>query len=98
MPGYLYRDDLLGWSRWLKKGGTRVSSDCGGAETARDQRRALGFVRRHVRRLYGGIPPPSQIFLFAERKRRICGTIALDFSDGLEMFPPREHLFILTTR
>ncbi len=57
------------------------------AESARDRRRALAFVRRHVRRLYGGIPPPSQILLYAEHHRRICGTIALDFADTLERFP-----------
>ncbi len=57
------------------------------AATARDRRRALGYVRRHVRRLYGGIPPPSQILLFAERKHRICGTIALDFAEASGKFP-----------
>jgi hypothetical protein len=57
------------------------------ARSAQERRRALAFVRRHVRRLYGGIPPPSQILLFAERGHRICGTIALDFTDDLERFP-----------
>ncbi|HEX4961387.1 MAG TPA: hypothetical protein VF173_11150 [Thermoanaerobaculia bacterium] len=57
------------------------------AGCARDRRRALAFVRRHVRRTYGGIPPPSQIVLFAERNRRICGTIALDFADSSGRFP-----------
>jgi hypothetical protein len=36
------------------------------AACARDRRRASAFVRRHVRRTYGGIPPPSQILLFAD--------------------------------
>lgn len=52
-----------------------------------ERRRVLAFVRRQVRRLYGGIPPPSQILLFAERNHRICGTIALDFADGTGKFP-----------
>jgi hypothetical protein len=53
------------------------------AESRKDRRRTLAFVRRHVRRLYGGIPPPSQILLFAEQNGRICGTMALDFA-GVE--------------
>lgn len=58
------------------------------AVCSRDRRRVLAFVRRHVRRIYGGgIPPPSQILLFAERNRRICGSIALDFADSLGRFP-----------
>lgn len=57
------------------------------ARNPQERRRALAFVRRHVRRLYGGIPPPSQILLFAEQSHRICGTIALDFADGTERFP-----------
>jgi hypothetical protein len=56
------------------------------AESRKDRRRALAFVRRHVRRLYGGIPPPSQILLFAERNRRICGTMALDFAEAAGRF------------
>jgi hypothetical protein len=58
------------------------------AGSPQERSRALAFVRRHVRRLYGGIPPPpSQILLFAEQNRRICGTIALDFSDRTGKFP-----------
>jgi hypothetical protein len=58
------------------------------AASSHDRRRALAFVRRHVRQRYGGIiPPPSQIMLFAEQNRRICGTIALDFADGTRRFP-----------
>jgi hypothetical protein len=47
----------------------------------------MAFVRRNVRRLYGGIPSPSQTYLYAERGRRICGTIALDFADDGRMLP-----------
>jgi len=56
-------------------------------QTARDRRRALAFVRYHVRQLYGGIPPPSRILFLAEHNRRICGTMALDFADSKEKFP-----------
>ncbi len=56
------------------------------AQDVRDRRRALAFVRRHVRQLYGGIPPPAQIFFYAEHRRRICGTIALDFAGRGEKF------------
>jgi len=57
------------------------------AKGGRERRRVLAFVRRHVRRLYGGIPPPSQILFFTERNHRICGTIALDFAEGSERLP-----------
>lgn len=57
------------------------------AASSRDRRRALAFVRYHVRRLYGGTPSPSQIFLLAERNGRTCGTIALDFALSAERFP-----------
>jgi hypothetical protein len=56
------------------------------AESRQDRRRALAFVRGHVRKLYGGIPPPSQVFLFSEHAKRICGTIALDFTSSLGKF------------
>lgn len=57
------------------------------ARTTRDRRRALAFVRRHVRRLYGGIPPPSQILFLAQHSGRICGTMALDFAGPERLFP-----------
>jgi len=57
------------------------------ASSASDRRRFAAFVRYHVRRRYGGTPRPSQILLFAERKGRICGTIALDFADDQTRFP-----------
>jgi hypothetical protein len=57
------------------------------ASGTRDRRRALAFVRRHTRQLYGGFPPPPEILFLAERNGRVCGTIALDFADDTQRFP-----------
>jgi hypothetical protein len=56
------------------------------AGSPQERRRALAFVRRNVRRRFGGIPPPSEILFFAEKDSRICGTIALDFAGDAGRF------------